>query len=86
MSVPTLQKIYESRGYSRKDIADLMGVSEDLVYRWERGTRGVNSDKLIKLAEFLDCSSDQILGIEPFVSIDNRLHSLTVQQKTETGS
>lgn len=67
MGRSNLRKIYESRGHDRAGVARHMGVSESLVYKWETEKRNINGDQLRKLASFLNCSTDAILGLEePF--------------------
>lgn len=66
MSLSQLKKIYEARGFYRADVARHMGMSENMVYKWEVGSRNINGDQLRKLADFLTCTTDQILGRTPF--------------------
>ena len=65
MGAPKLKKIYEMRGLSREGVAAHLGVSVSLVYKWESGTRNINGDQLDRLASFLRCTSDQLLGRQP---------------------
>ena len=38
-------------GYKAPDFAELMGVSEDTIWRWERGDRHPTYKKMVKLSE-----------------------------------
>ena len=46
----------------KKDIANAAGVSIMGYYRYERGNRQPTADKLIKLADFFNVSTDYLLG------------------------
>ena len=46
----------------KKDIANAAGVSIMVYYRYERGNRQPTADKLIKLADFFNVSTDYLLG------------------------
>ena len=46
----------------KKDIANAAGVSIMGYYRYEKGNRQPTADKLIKLADFFNVSTDYLLG------------------------
>jgi transcriptional regulator with XRE-family HTH domain len=53
-----------SKGYSQKELADMIGVAPSQLSRIEHGeTQNVNSDILIKLSKALGVSTDYILGL-----------------------
>lgn len=61
--IPGLKKFRELYGYTQKDVADLLGVSQKQVYLWER--RGVKprDETLLSLCDIFQCVlSDLILG------------------------
>ena len=37
--LPTIEKLREARGWSRKELADLLGVSVQSVHYWEAGLK-----------------------------------------------
>ncbi len=47
---------------SRKQLADVLNVSERLIGYWETGSRECNFDMLLRLSEFFDASVDYLLG------------------------
>ena len=51
-----IKALREAKGYSRSELAQLMGVSRPAVVKWETGKSAPRSDKLPLLA--------QILGVE----------------------
>jgi transcriptional regulator with XRE-family HTH domain len=59
-----LKHIRVSKGLTQQEVAD--AVSEKLAtYRtWERGTTNFNIVQLVECARVLDCSTDEILGLE----------------------
>ena len=61
-----LKETRESKGISRKQLADAMFVSVRLISYWENGKRECDFDTLIKLSEFLGESIDYLLGKSDF--------------------
>lgn len=57
-----LKEIRESKGITRRQLADAMFVSVRLVSYWENGKRECDFDTLIKLSNFLGESIDYLLG------------------------
>ena len=58
-----LQEIRENRGFSRKEIADILEVTPRAYQYYEEGKREPNYDKLVVLARHLKVSSDYLLGL-----------------------
>ena len=48
-------------GLSQMRLAELMGVEQPTVARWERERRGVKIDTLIRLARVLDCDPRDLM-------------------------
>lgn len=46
------------RGMTQQDLAELMGTTKQTIGRYENGNRGVDQDKIFKLAEIFNCSID----------------------------
>ena len=57
-----IRKIRESRGLRQYELADRMGVKQASVSAWESGAAMPSAANLIKLADILDCTVDEILG------------------------
>ena len=51
-------------GLSQARLAEMMGVEQPTVARWERERRGVKIDTLIRLARALDCDPRDLMGDE----------------------
>ena len=52
------------RGLTQEDLAREMNVSQASVAMWETGKAKPTADNLIKLAEVLECSVDDLLRKE----------------------
>ena len=58
-----LQTIRIERGFSRKEIADILEITPRAYQYYEEGKREPNYDKLVVLAQHLKISSDYLLGL-----------------------
>lgn len=47
---------------SQAELAEKLGVSQQTISKYERGTREPDNETLAKLAEIFDCSIDYLLG------------------------
>ena len=62
MSIGTnIKRLREERRYTQEQIAEALGISFQAVSSWERDEYKPDTDKLIKLAEFLDVSVSVIV-------------------------
>lgn len=69
----TLQDLRREAGYkSAKDFAEAVGISESSYSRYEANPENINMKAAIKLADFLGCSLDMIMGREPVTIEDMR--------------
>jgi transcriptional regulator with XRE-family HTH domain len=50
-----------TRNLSRKELAELVGVTRDCVSKWENGARRPRADTLHRLAEALQVTVDELL-------------------------
>lgn len=57
-----LASLRENRGYSTRELAEMLGVSQSSVSLWEKGERKPDYDKIIKLADIYGVSTDYLLG------------------------
>mgnify|MGYP001235201661 CR=1 FL=1 len=60
-----LKGIRESKNIQQQELADYLHVSQSTVSGWERGRSPIDSSLLPKIAEYLDVTVDQILGVYP---------------------
>ena len=57
-----IKELREQKGLLQKEIANLLGISQQAVARWENGQTEPDSETLAKLAEIFNCSVDYLLG------------------------
>lgn len=57
-----LQSMRERRHLSRQRLADLCGISQSTIAKYERGERFPTIDMLIMLADLFDTSIDELVG------------------------
>ena len=58
-----LQQVRKERGFSRKEIADVLEITTRAYQYYEEGKREPSYDKLVALARHLNVSTDYLLGI-----------------------
>ncbi|MCR4694741.1 MAG: helix-turn-helix domain-containing protein [Pseudobutyrivibrio sp.] len=67
-------------GYSRKEAALLIGISESMVGLYESGERQPSLETLVKLAKGYKVTTDYLLGCEPREKYTISLYGLSDQQ------
>ncbi len=60
-----LKTIRQERGYTQKQLAGFLGVTEQAVSKYERGSSYPDIGVLSGIAEVLDCSLDYLFQLEP---------------------
>lgn len=60
-----LARIRKEKGYSRKELADAVGLTENAFGFYERGTRFAPLDKLFELAKVLNVTIADLTGENP---------------------
>lgn len=58
-----LREIRKKRGLTLPKLADMVGVTQFSIIRWERGTTSPTSEKLIALADALGVTPNDLLGV-----------------------
>lgn len=58
-----LKKLRESKNITQLKLSMDLGVSQELISRYELGTSFPQPNMLIKLAQYFNCSVDYLLGI-----------------------
>ena len=59
------KRFYElciKKGTKPNPVAKDIGISSGVVTKWKNGTTIPNGETLIKIADYLDCSVDYLLG------------------------
>ena len=57
-----LRNLRTKREMSAREIAEGIGVTTDLIYRWEKGEIYPSLLNAISLADFFGCSLDNLVG------------------------
>ena len=58
-----IQTLRETAGYTQKELADLIGISNQRLNNWEKGVNMPNPDYIIKLCDALNVNADDLLGL-----------------------
>lgn len=59
-----LKELRQARGLTQQQMADALAEKLPTYRTWERGTTNFNIVQLVECASILDCSTDEILGLE----------------------
>lgn len=62
MYFPRLRDMRTDRDLLQKDIAEILGITQTVYSRYERGAQTIPLEHLIKLADFYQVSTDYLLG------------------------
>lgn len=63
ININRIREIRKDRDLSQKDIAKILNTSQVQYSRYEMGIRLLPIDKLVKLAEYYNVSTDYLLGL-----------------------
>ena len=58
-----IKKLRKDKGLTQRQLADLIGIEQTGVCKWEKGICLPSSETLVKLAEIFEVSTDFVLGI-----------------------
>lgn len=73
-----LNALLAVKDLKQKDIADLLGVTENTVSYYVTGARCPNTDRIIAIAKNWNISADYLLGLSDVMSTENRKLRLDV--------
>ena len=57
-----LQMLREKRRLSRRTLAELCGLSGNMIGMYERGEKAPSVDAMVRLADYIGVSTDYLLG------------------------
>jgi transcriptional regulator with XRE-family HTH domain len=57
-----LGRLRREKGITQVEMAERLGISQPIVSDYERGELRLHGELIVKLAEILDCSTDELLG------------------------
>lgn len=58
-----LKELRKSRGLTQKSVADYLGINLEAYQHYEYGVRKPPFEKIVKLCQLLEVSSDYLLGL-----------------------
>ena len=67
-----LQTLREKRNLSRRTLAELCGLSKNMISLYERGEKAPSVEALVNLADFFGVSTDSLRGSKRFESAHPR--------------
>lgn len=68
-----LRKQREINGLTQPQLARLVGVTKQQIYRWETDKNDPPGDAIMLLAKQLGCSADYLLGLSDYpIPLDNQ--------------
>jgi len=73
-----LQMLRKEKGLTQEQLAEIFGVTNQSISKWELGLSCPDITMLPKIAEFYSVTIDELIGYEPITSINNiyiELHS-----------
>jgi transcriptional regulator with XRE-family HTH domain len=59
-----LRRLRIEKGITQVEMAETLGVSQPIVSDYERGLLRLHGELIVKLREILDCSADELLGLQ----------------------
>lgn len=59
-----LKELRQQNGLTIRQVADLLCVSQFSIIRWEKGVTSPNAEKLKKLADLLQVTPNDLLGVD----------------------
>ena len=77
-----LAKIRKAKGYTQVELADKLGIIQVMVSDYERDKLRPYHEMIVRLANALDMSTDELLGVKPFKSKDTKV-SLKLQRRMQ---
>ena len=80
----SLKRQRKQKGLSQEDVARHLGVSKSTVSNWETGYSAPNQDVLVRLADFLDISADELLGRVSVREKEGRTENLPLAKESIT--
>lgn len=80
MYIKRLKDLREDNDLYQKQIADIIGVSQQYYSEYEKGNRPIPLEKIIKLANYYNVSLDYIVGItdekKPYPNRKSKLNEI----------
>lgn len=59
-----IKRYRKNKNLLQKELADKIGVTNQVISNWERGYTSPNYEDIVNLSNALECSTDELLGKE----------------------
>ncbi|MDE7181688.1 MAG: helix-turn-helix domain-containing protein [Clostridia bacterium] len=59
-----LRELRFEKGYSQKQLAQLINTTDDSIFSWEKGRSQPSIEMILALCKALEISADYLLGLE----------------------
>lgn len=76
-------ELLKKRNVSNKELSSAIGVSSGNVSDWKSGKSKPNIDALSKIADYLDCSVDYLLGRTNVPEVNRRTKIVSIAEQFE---
>ena len=76
-----LAELRRERNMSQKEFSKVFNVAQNTISQWEQGKRNMDTEILIKLADFFQVTTDYLLGRSETVSHPARSFDLSASEK-----
>lgn len=60
-----LQRLRKGQGYTQVELADKIGIVQNIISEYERGRLRPHAEMIVRLAQALEVTADQLLGLKP---------------------
>lgn len=78
-----LKALRESKGLTKRQVAQGVGINERAYIAYEYGERDVSTDTLCKLAKFYSVTTDYLLGLEPPLPPADAMEVLGIEKSVD---
>ena len=76
-----LSKLRKEYNYTQEQLADILGVSRQSISKWESDIAYPETEKLIELGKFFECSMDYLLKDDVTEKTDTSVSESTFNEK-----
>lgn len=73
MPYEQFKALRKQAGYTQVDVATILGINPTSITHWEQGRSLPTGATLVALSRIYQCSTDQLLGLEPLSQSGERV-------------